>query len=126
MNKDTIYSILYGLFKDYFKSITIRDTIDNNYFFEFTHKNPLSNMYLRYDIINNIFSCVYGSENLKLLYSNDMKQAISVINIYDSFKDAIVAMFKFINVENQINTILLDVEKSEIYTKSIKNYKLNR
>jgi hypothetical protein len=82
-------------------------------------------MYLRYDIINNIFSCVYGSENLKLLYSNDMKQAISVINIYDSFKDAIVAMFKFINVENQINTILLDVEKSDIYTKSIKNYKLN-
>ena len=125
MNKDTIYSILYGLFKDYFKSITIRDTIDNNYFFENKKKNPLSNMYLRYDIINNIFSCVYGSENLKLLYSNDMKQAISVINIYDSFKDAIVAMFKFINVENQINTILLDVEKSDIYTKSIKNYKLN-
>ena len=125
MNKDTIYSILYGLFRDYFKSITIRDTIDNNYFFENKKKNPLSNMYLRYDIINNIFSCVYGSENLKLLYSNDMKQAISVINIYDSFKDAIVAMFKFINVENQINTILLDVEKSDIYTKSIKNYKLN-
>lgn len=112
MNKDSIYSILYGLFKQYFKEITIRDTIDNNYFFEFTHKNSSSSIYLRYDIIDNIFSCVYGDENLKLLYSGDMKQAI-------------VAMFKFINVENQINTILLDVEKSEIYIKSIKNYKLN-
>ena len=34
-------------------------------------------------------------------------------------------MLKFIDAENQINTILLDVEKSDIYTKSIKNYKLN-
>lgn len=125
MNKEVLYSIFNGLFKQYFEDITMRATVDNNYFFEFTHKNSSSSIYLRYDIIDNIFSCVYGDENLKLLYSGDIKQAISVINIYDNFKEAIIAMFKFINVEKQIGIIMLDLEKSDIYTKSIKNYKLN-
>ena len=39
MNKDTLYSILYGLFKQYFKDITVRDAGDT-YYYEFIHKNP--------------------------------------------------------------------------------------
>ena len=54
-----------------------------------------------------------------------MNKILAVIEVYNNFKETIIAMFRFIKKKKKVGVVMLDVEKSDIYTNSIKNYKLN-